>query len=123
MSDDLVILTTAGAPFEAHSIAAVLAEREIDATVLDTADADVPLEHAYRGVPVMVRRADLDRARAALAEDAVDWDAVDVGEREDDLPLRPPGRTLFLARMALLAAAAVFGLVLLWGVARFAWRE
>ena len=65
MSEDFVILVTAGSPFEAHTLAASLREHEIETKVLDTADADMPLEQAYQGVPVLVNRMDIDRARSA----------------------------------------------------------
>lgn len=121
MSSEYVILTTAGSPFAAHNLAAVLADHDIETRVLDGADADVPLEQAYRGVPVLVRSGDVERARAMLAESEIDWDEVDVGDREDDLPLRKPGRMPIAARVsfivavlavlmaAALAALAIFG--------------
>ena len=63
-------------------------------------------------MPVQVRRADLERARAALEKNTsdsvdLDWDEVDVGEREDHLPLTPVNRMPLLARIGFALAVAV----------------
>jgi hypothetical protein len=75
---------------------------------------------------VQVRAADLERAKATLSENkveaaSIDWDSVDIGEREDELPLSAPGRMPWLAMIGWLVAVAglVAGLVLvIWWLAR-----
>ena len=63
------------------------------------------------------RAADVDRAKAALAENkiqaaSVDWDSVDVGAREDALPLHKPGRMPWLIRAGFLVAVLAIVLML-----------
>ncbi len=43
----------------------------------------------------------------------LDWDEVNVGEREDDLPLRPVGQMPLLAKVAFAVAAVLILLTLL----------
>ena len=62
-----------------------------------------------KAMPVQVRAADLEHARAVLTENttqaaSVDWDSVDVGEREDTLPLHAVGRVPVLARLGVVVA-------------------
>lgn len=63
-------------------------------------------------MPVWVRHEDLTRARQALQERdeaarALDWDQVDVGEREDSLPLRPVRTVPWLAKLGFAVAVAI----------------
>jgi hypothetical protein len=118
--DELATLLRAHTPFEAHTLAAVLADAGIQAFVFDSAYAGfgVSFVPGKGGVPLQVRRADLERARRAIRENAsdsidVDWAEVDVGRRADDLPLRPPHRMPALAKLAFVVAV----LVLLAGLA------
>ncbi len=117
-SDELTTLSTAETPFAAHTIVMVLENAGIEAIALDAIQGGIglPLNKA-RGVPIQVRRSDLDRAKAALEANTadsvdIDWDEVDLGEREDNLPLNTPGRVpplvwVALGAMALLLLAAL----------------
>jgi hypothetical protein len=63
-------------------------------------------------VPVWVKHEDLARARQILherdeASRTLDWDQVDVGEREDSLPLRPVRTVPWLAKLGFALAAAI----------------
>jgi len=119
-SDDLVVLRTAPTLFEAKLIVAVLADAEIDATARDHAmDAfGFSLSTAANGIPVLVRAGDLDRARSELERRwresvDIDWDQLDPGEREDDLPFHAPGRIPPLARIAIVVTAFAVALACL----------
>ncbi len=110
--DALETLRTVNSEFEAHTLVAVLREEGIEAHVFAAMHASLPLGQRRFGVPVQVRRADLERARAALEKNAtdsvdLDWDEVDVGEREDQLPLTPVNRMPLLARIGFAVAVAV----------------
>jgi hypothetical protein len=116
-ADDLVTVTTCATEFEAQTKAAVLREADIDAVVFAAAHAALPLGGKFFGVPVQVRAADVDRAKAALAENkiqaaSVDWDSVDIGVREDALPLHEPGRMPWLIRAGFLVAVLAIVLTL-----------
>lgn len=85
--DSLVTLLTADSQFAAHTIVAVLEDAGIEAVAFDATAAGLGLgiSSGMIGVPVQVRRADLERARIALDQNAsdsidVDWNAVDVGQ-------------------------------------------
>ncbi len=111
--DALETLRTVGSEFEAHTLVAVLREEGIEAHAFAAMHASLPLGQRHFGVPVQVRRADLERARTALEKNAtdsvdLDWDEVDVGEREDHLPLTPVNRMPLLARIGFAVAVAVF---------------
>jgi hypothetical protein len=101
-------------PFEAHAIAALLRDEGFEAEVLDAAHLSLggALGGRLRDVPVLVPPADLEAAREILAvrsEESrdIDWDSIDVGHREDDLPLRRPGRMPVLAVIGLIVAALI----------------
>jgi hypothetical protein len=102
------------------TVAAVLADAGIEAFVFDSAYAGfgISLVPGKGGVPLQVRRAELERARCAIRENAsdsidIDWTEVDVGDRADALPLHRPNRMPSLARVAFVIAV----LVLLAGLA------
>ena len=125
-ASDLVTLTTAETPFEAHTVVMVLKNAGIEAAAYDKADAGFgfSLSPGVKSVPVQVRREDLERARDALKtniSDSVDldWDEVELGEREDNLPLTAPGRTPALAKIAFVAVALGAALMLLSGIIKF----
>ena len=113
--------------FEAHTIAAILRESGIDATVAPGAPSwtgQIALSPGAQGSAVVVRSADLQRARTVLREsdrDSIDldWDEVDVGDRDDNLRLTPVGRMPIPAKIAaalaaaILIVSAVLGLILL----------
>jgi hypothetical protein len=93
-AEGLVTVVTAQTAFQAHAIAAVLHDAEIEAFVFDSAYTGFgfppPSEH---GVPVRVPTSALEEAQRVLdraREESVDidWETVDLGEREDDLPFR-----------------------------------
>ncbi|MDY7109177.1 MAG: DUF2007 domain-containing protein [Planctomycetota bacterium] len=118
--DELATLLRAHTPFEAHTLAAVLADAGIEAFVFDSAYAGfgLSLVPGKGGVPLQVRRGDVEQARRVIRENAsdsidIDWAEVDVGERADTLPLHRPDRMPMLARLAF----AVTVLVLLAGLA------
>ena len=110
--------------FEAQTKAALLRDEGIEATVQPVAPSwtgQVSISPGSRGASVWVRSADLDRARAVLESriaDSVDidWDEVDVGEREDSLPLTPVGRMPLLIRVGLALLTAIMALCALWTI-------
>jgi hypothetical protein len=126
--DDLAVVTTADTEFEAEAKAEALRARGIEAQVTRNAPSwtgHVSISPTARGASVLVHRDDLERARTILKQviaDSVDidWDEVDVGEREDDLPLQPVGRMPPLAKvsfalaLAIVLIAAVWVLVMVW---------
>ena len=113
--DDLTPVTTVETEFEAETKAAVLRSNGIDATVIvnnPSWTGQLSISPSARGASVLVRREDLTQARQLLEqaiEDSVDldWDEVDVGEREDDLPLRPVNRMPILAMVGFAVAAGI----------------
>jgi hypothetical protein len=110
--DRLVTLLQAKTEFEANMTVAVLADAGIEAFAFGGAYGALPLSSRLMRVPVQVRESDLDAAKAALASNVsdsvdLDWDEVDVGEREDGLPLRTPGRMPLAAKIAYGAAVAI----------------
>ncbi len=113
-SDLAAVAETAG-DFEAQAKAAILRAGGIEAMVVSNSgswSSYLRLSPSGIGATVLVRREDRDRARALLREtiaDSVDldWDQVDVGEREDNLPLRPVNRMPLLARIGFALAVAL----------------
>ena len=124
---EVAVVVRVPTEFEAHTIAAILHENGIEATVAPGAPSwtgQVALGPTAQGSAVIVRSADLRRAHTVLDEsdrDSIDlnWDDVDVGDREDDLPLTPVGRMPVPAKIAAALAAAILivtgllGLILL----------
>jgi hypothetical protein len=113
-SDLAAVAETAG-EFEAQAKAAILRAGVIEAMVVSNGgswSSYLRLSSPGIGATVLVRREDRDRARALLREtiaDSVDldWDQVDVGEREDNLPLHPVNRMPLLARIGFALAVAL----------------
>ncbi len=113
--DELGVVVRVPSEFEAHTIAAILHESGIEATVAPGAPSwtgQVALSPSAQGSAVVVRTADLQRARTVLREsdrDSIDldWDEVDVGDRDDNLPLTPIGRMPIPAKIAAALAAAI----------------
>lgn len=115
-ADDLVTLVVKPTEFEANTIVAVLEDAGIKAFAFSAIRAALPLSERLTSVPVQVRRIDFDRAQRALKQNVadsvdLDWDSVDVGDREDNLPLKtthgmPPLIKMGFA-VALLAAAVM----------------
>lgn len=132
---DLVPVSDAAGPGEAHIIASMLRENGIEAFVFDTAAQTLQWDAPRIINPYMVhiQRADLERARQLIASNReasvdLDWDEVDVGEPEDEqsamkakapksdgnfLPLRWKNlhRWVFLALLIYLALALVLSIV------------
>ena len=116
--DDLVTVVSCMTEFEAATKVAVLQEAGIDAVTFGAHHSALPLHERFMGVPVQVRAADLERAKATLSENkadaaSIDWDSVHIGEREDQLPLRTPGRIPLPARIGLWLAMLILALMLL----------
>ena len=113
--DDPAVVVTVPTEFEAHTIAAILKADGIESTVTTSAPSwtgQMPISPTAQGSAVVVRRADIERARAVLREserDSVDldWDQVDVGQREDNLPVTPVGHMPLPAKVAAVVAAAI----------------
>lgn len=119
--DDLKTVVSCPTEFEAATKVAVLEEAGIEAFVFGAAHAALPLGQKFLAVPVQVRAADLERARVILSENranapSIDWDSVDIGEREDNLPLGQPSRMPWPAKIGFALAMIVLG-VMLAGVA------
>ncbi len=121
---ELGVVVRVPSEFEAHTIAAILHEAGIEATVVAGAPSwtgQIDISPGAQGSAVVVRSTDLRRARTVLDEsdrDSIDldWDAVDVGERDDNLPLTPVGRMPLPAKMAAAMAAAILIITALLGV-------
>jgi hypothetical protein len=117
MSDDdpdaLATLTVVPTEFEANALVVVLKEAGIEAFAFGIPQAGLGAPFtAGQGVPVQVRRADLEQARAALDRNVadsidIDWDEVDVGSREDALPLHSPRRMPVGAKIAMVLAIVI----------------
>ncbi len=120
--DGPALVVSTPTEFEAQTKAALLRDEGIDATVQPGAPSwtgHLSVSPGGGGSSVWVRAADLDRARTLLQTriaDSVDidWDEVDVGEREDSLPLTPVGRMPLLIRVGLALLAAIVALCALW---------
>jgi hypothetical protein len=120
---DLATLTTCPSEFEAHSLVAVLRNEGIEAFAFGTARSALPMTSRWLEVPVQVRAEDLERARAALARNRqdsidIDWEEIDVGERDDALPLTPTNHVPSMVRFA---GAVAWGLIALTLGASFIW--
>ena len=118
--DDLMTLLKVHTPFEAHALVAVLNDAGIESFVFDSADAGfgTSLAPGKGDVPIQVRRGDAERARRVLRDNVsdsvdIDWNEIDLGRREDSLPLRLPGRMPPAARIAFAAVLLVLLLGLL----------
>jgi hypothetical protein len=113
--EDLVAVAETAGEFEAQTKAAILRDAGIEAVVYSNSGAwsgYVTFSPAGIGATVLVRREDASRARAVLREtiaDSVDldWDSVDVGEREDRLPLHRVNGMPIAARIGFAIAAAL----------------
>ena len=118
--DDLEPIATTETEFEAQTKAVVLRAEGIECAVVGNAPSwtgQMSLSPTARGAVVLVKRQDADQARKILQQridDSVDldWDEVDVGEREDALPLRPINGMPLPAKIA----AALIALMLLAGL-------
>ena len=114
--DELVTLTTRPTEFEANVLVAVLEEAGIEAFAFGAMRAALPLSERLTSVPVQVRRRDLEQAKAALAQNVadsvdLDWDEVDVGERDDNLPLTQRNGLPLIPRIGLLTVILIVAIV------------
>ena len=122
INGDLVTLLTATSEFAANAIVVVLEDAGIPAVAFGTVQSGFGLGHPLVfGTPVQVRRDDLELARTTLSQarrDSVDidWDQVELGEREDQLPLGQGGTPL-----ALVLGFSATALVLLTGLVAAIW--
>ncbi|MDG2200603.1 MAG: DUF2007 domain-containing protein [Phycisphaerales bacterium] len=122
INDDLVTLLTATSEFAANAIVVVLEDAGIRAVAFGTVQSGFGLGHPLVfGTPVQVRREDLELARTTLNQarrDSVDidWDKVELGEREDQLPLGQGATSL-----ALVLGFSATALVLLIGLLAAIW--
>jgi hypothetical protein len=119
--DQLVTITTATSEFVAQILVAILDDAGIDAFTFGSTGTTLGMTgHSTLkgwGLPVQVRRRDVDAAKAALQANRrdsvdIDWDMVDVGTpAKDGAPHNTPPMA---ARIAWLVAAAVMvlGLIL-----------
>ena len=112
---------------EAHTRAAILREEDLDAVVIAAAPSwtgQLAVSRTAQGAGVWVRREDEAHAasvlnRASEASVDLDWDEVDVGEREDALPLTPvdgmplPARIAFSVAVAVVVLGALAGLLMM----------
>lgn len=119
--DQLVTITTATSEFAAQILVAILDDAGIDAFAFGSTGTTLGVTgqstNPRWGVPLQVRRRDVDSAKAALHANKrdsvdIDWDMVDVGTPAKDSPSSnaPP----IAARLAWLVAATVMvlGLIL-----------
>ena len=117
--DDLQTVTTAKSECEAHAIIAVLAEAGIEAFAFGYVTQALPLDMKFTNVPVQVRAGDYERAKAELRQNVsdsvdLDWDDIDVGEREDKVPLSSQRKLSPAVR----AVIVIGGVILLSGLVR-----
>jgi Putative prokaryotic signal transducing protein len=125
--NDLVTLTTAANEFEAGAIVAVLEEAGIDAVAFGGSQMMGITDLPGLRVQVQVRRADLERAEAALKQNVadsidLDWNEVDLGAVEDDVPIAHPHADRqrphmpVIVRLGFLLAAAIVIVMLIAGL-------
>jgi hypothetical protein len=88
---DLVTLIVPPSEFEANLLAIVLRDHGIDVFVFASAHLGigVPLSHGRFGVPMQVRREDVEEARQILLDNRrdsvdIDWDELELEGDEDD---------------------------------------
>ncbi len=113
-----VTIAEAKSEFEANLIVSTLAEEGIEAHTYTRFRQALPFHSHFSGIPVQVRAADEIAAREALdrrAADSVDldWNELDVGEREDHLPLGRSRRLSLATAVALSMAIVVIFITLI----------
>lgn len=124
----LVQAIMAESEFAAQTKAAVLEDEGIETYVFAAERSwtgGLSLDPLQNGVPVWVRQSDLERAKHILAQriaDSVDldWDEVDVGEPEGELP-DAPASVNFSRLIAILGWIAGVAIVLL-AIAAVSWN-
>ncbi|MHC4083429.1 MAG: hypothetical protein ACYTFF_09445 [Planctomycetota bacterium] len=121
-AQNLAVVVTADSEFEAETKAEALRARGLKAMVTRNAPSwtgHASISPTARGASVLVHREDLERAKAILKQvisDSVDidWDEVDVGQRQDDLPLHKVNRMPALAIASFAVAVAIIAVTVIW---------
>jgi hypothetical protein len=116
--NDLVTLVVKSNEMEAGAVEAVLDEAGIKAHVFGAIQGIAPLTGPNQGVPVQVRKADLERARGVLSQNVadsvdLDWDEVDVGQREDDVPIAHRTGLPLIVRLGQIVAALMLAMIVI----------
>jgi len=126
--DAPMTIATAETAFAAQLLVAALREAGMPAEALETpVGTEGPWSNLRPArVPIVVRAADEVRAVELLRDragafDDVDWDAVELGARDDDLPLTPPGRKPLAARLAFGIAVFFIVLIVVLGITSALW--
>ncbi len=120
----LVQAALAESEFAAQTKAAVLQDEGIEAFVFPAERSwtgGLAIAPSGGGVPVWVRKSDLERAKGALTRviaDSVDlnWDEVDVGEPEHEVNSSRTPKVLLQVIVVLGAIIAVAGLLAMFGM-------
>jgi hypothetical protein len=99
-------------------VQAVLEDAGIDAFAFGAAQMAFPYNGPLNGVPVQVRQADLERAKAALSQNVadsvdLDWDEVDVGQREDDVPIAHRTRLPLIVRLGQIVVILMLAMIVI----------
>lgn len=111
--EQLVTLLTATSEFAANAIVVVLEDAGIPARAFGSVQGGLGWANfGFCSTPVQVQQKDLEQARRVLdqaKQDSIDidWDNVDVGTREDNLPLST-GQPPIMFKVCMFAAIAVF---------------
>lgn len=116
--DDLVTLVVKANEMEAGAVQAVLEDAGITAFAFAASQMAFPYNGPLNGVPVQVRQADLERAKAVLAQNVadsvdLDWNEVDVGQRDDDTPIAHRTGMPLIVRLGQIVVAIILGLIAL----------
>jgi hypothetical protein len=123
---ELVVVASAKTEFEAHAITAILEDAGIEASAFGLVRQALPLDTKFTHVPVQVRAEDAERARQVLKQNVsdsvdLDWDEIDVGEREDQVPLSSERESSPLARAVL--SVTIVLLIVTFIVLLFSWMR
>ncbi len=124
---DLARVVQTATEFEAHAKAAVLHEEGIDAQVICDAPSwtgHLTLGHNEFVASVWVRREDLEAAQQHLEQTVadsvdIDWDEVNVGQREDESngeyvqSMPAPAKFAFLVTLLVVLVSLVLAVVLI----------
>ena len=105
--DDLQTVATVKSEFEAHAVIAVLKDAGIEAFAFGYVKQALPLDMKFMNVAEL-------RQNVSDSVD-LDWDEVDVGEREDNVPLSSQRKL----PSAMRAAIVIGGVILLAALVRF----
>lgn len=117
---EMVRAILADSEIEAHARASVLIAGGIDARVICEAPSwtgQMAISNTAKGAGVWVHKDELDQARSLLKQNAadsvdLDWDEVDVGQREDELPLKDSAGIPLAAKLGFTVAALIMLMML-----------